>query len=488
MKRFTIRLACLLFWLAAQGQQTIVPFAMPLADSHESAIVMESRPDTATKSSLRSSKISDTLSQSRIGGSEQTQAFATNTLLTENWEAAIAGWFVYGYATNSWIVNDCAGSSTPGTKAGYISRGGAANNCVPTGNKQYAYTNTNILSVPNNQWSILYKQIDARCYTNMQISLDYKLIGETGYDEFDLVYSFNGTTWFPYTAKASNVGAAWIPSGTINLPAAVNRSIFYLGFRFTYDYSVNNQPPAAVDNINLTGLNDMDLVITYTCSNCLSNPGNLYNFSSASSNFAAGVVITGYSWTFGASSTPSTSTSANPTGVTYSAAGSPTVCLTVTDNFGCVQSICTVVPMSTLPIELLSFTGLPKACKDNELKWSTATETNNDRFEIERCTDGINYVKIGEVPGAGTSTQVLNYAYHDANSVTGVAYYRLKQVDYNGTYSYSGIIAITNDCVPKHVAYVTDMLGQLIQENYTGPRVIHYEDGSVTKIYGEISD
>lgn len=99
---------------------------------------------------------------------------------------------------------------------------------------------------------------------------------------------------------------------------------------------------------------------------------------------------------------------------------------------------------SPLPIELLSFSG---NCDANitHLKWSTATESNNDFFTIERSSDGINYIVLGTVDGAGNSLHTLNYSYFDQTPLEGTNYYRLKQTDFDGQFEYSEIIAVKCD-------------------------------------------
>ena len=102
----------------------------------------------------------------------------------------------------------------------------------------------------------------------------------------------------------------------------------------------------------------------------------------------------------------------------------------------------TEVEDNPLPIELVDFTGRQT---DNsiELEWTTQSESNNDYFEIERSTDGVNFVTIGFIQGAGNSDQPLNYQFTDGEPVSGYAYYRLSQVDYDGTRSYADkVIAI----------------------------------------------
>jgi hypothetical protein len=99
----------------------------------------------------------------------------------------------------------------------------------------------------------------------------------------------------------------------------------------------------------------------------------------------------------------------------------------------------------TLPIELLSFSG---SLEDNTavLYWSTATETNNDYFTIERSTDAINFTDAGRVDGAGTSTAVRNYSFpddlQDLYDEFPVFYYRLKQTDFDGRSDHSATIAL----------------------------------------------
>ena len=101
-------------------------------------------------------------------------------------------------------------------------------------------------------------------------------------------------------------------------------------------------------------------------------------------------------------------------------------------------------PIFYLPVELLAF----QAAYDNRtvlLKWETATENNNDRFEIERSTDGVNFQKIGYVKGAGSSTTPKSYNYIDGRAYLLEAktfYYRLKQYDVDGQYTTSTIKAI----------------------------------------------
>ena len=103
--------------------------------------------------------------------------------------------------------------------------------------------------------------------------------------------------------------------------------------------------------------------------------------------------------------------------------------------------------LAPLPIELVYFEA---KCENNEalLKWTTATETNNDHFTIERSYDGTAFEVIAIVDGAGNSTSLIDYSYTDKNFLANRAYYRLKQTDFDGKHSYSEIVS-TEGCSEK---------------------------------------
>ncbi|MCW8813214.1 MAG: T9SS type A sorting domain-containing protein [Chlorobium sp.] len=111
-----------------------------------------------------------------------------------------------------------------------------------------------------------------------------------------------------------------------------------------------------------------------------------------------------------------------------------------------------------IPVELTSFTA-----SVNEgnvvLNWSTATETNNHLFEIERKAVTSEYITIGYVEGAGTTTEPQNYSYTDNEVETGTYTYRLKQVDFDGTFTYSNEVEVD----------VTAPLSFNLDQNYPNP-------------------
>jgi len=100
-------------------------------------------------------------------------------------------------------------------------------------------------------------------------------------------------------------------------------------------------------------------------------------------------------------------------------------------------------PCIFLPISLTSFSGdYQAASRTNELFWTTSSETNNDFFLVERSFDGITFSPIADIDGAGNTSSKTDYVYHDPIESSGVFYYRLKQVDFNGSFSYSNTISL----------------------------------------------
>ena len=94
-----------------------------------------------------------------------------------------------------------------------------------------------------------------------------------------------------------------------------------------------------------------------------------------------------------------------------------------------------------LPVEFAYFKG-SSVNEQAFLEWGTATEIENDGFEIARSSDGKNFEKIGYINGEGNSNSEINYVFTDRNPSAGINYYRLKQVDYNGEYAYSDIVIV----------------------------------------------
>lgn len=95
----------------------------------------------------------------------------------------------------------------------------------------------------------------------------------------------------------------------------------------------------------------------------------------------------------------------------------------------------------TLPINLLSFTG-ERVHEGIQLHWRTATEQNNDYMAIERAGPDFQFTEIGRVNGVGTTTEPQDYDFLDEAPLAGVNYYRLRQVDIDGTMEYHPVIPV----------------------------------------------
>ncbi|SDI98589.1 Por secretion system C-terminal sorting domain-containing protein [Pedobacter sp. ok626] len=94
-----------------------------------------------------------------------------------------------------------------------------------------------------------------------------------------------------------------------------------------------------------------------------------------------------------------------------------------------------------LPVQLNAFRGAAKG-KSITINWSTVSETNHERFELFRSSDAKEFSKIATRTGAGSSNQQRYYTYEDIKPLPGTNYYRLKQIDFDGKYSNSEVIAV----------------------------------------------
>ena len=162
-----------------------------------------------------------------------------------------------------------------------------------------------------------------------------------------------------------------------------------------------------------------------------------------------------------------------------------------------------------LPVELTAFTATALG-RTVQLKWSTASEKNTARFEVERSLDGTAFDRIGTVAAAGTSTAPQAYALTDAQlpASTRTLYYRLKQVDQDGTFSFSpvrrvglseaaeglalypnpthGSSATLTGSQPGTLVHVFDALGRVVTSataDATGTAALALPAGLATGVY-----
>lgn len=101
----------------------------------------------------------------------------------------------------------------------------------------------------------------------------------------------------------------------------------------------------------------------------------------------------------------------------------------------------TLFSFAELPVLLIYLKG-KQVGADVQIDWATSGETDNDHFDIERSANGLSFSKIGTIKGSGSSTMQKNYQFLDEQPLPGTNYYRLKQVDNNDEFVYSGTISV----------------------------------------------
>ena len=119
----------------------------------------------------------------------------------------------------------------------------------------------------------------------------------------------------------------------------------------------------------------------------------------------------------------------------------------------------------SLPITWLDFFAIIENQKV-KLSWKTANEFNNVRFEIERSKDGGSFSKVGEIAGRGNSTVLQQYSFYDEQPIPGKIFYRLKQVDIDGHFTYSDIQSVLLDDPRTVIFYPNPVSGSGIINIY----------------------
>jgi hypothetical protein len=125
--------------------------------------------------------------------------------------------------------------------------------------------------------------------------------------------------------------------------------------------------------------------------------------------------------------------------------------ITSTENFTSLGDFVLASTSESLPITLLNFSAAYEP--DNrrvKLNWTTIREINNDFFTIERSPDAIHFEATKEIKGAGNTAERLTYTTYDENPLPGTSYYRLRQTDFNGTHTYSKLVAIQNGSLTRN--------------------------------------
>jgi len=136
---------------------------------------------------------------------------------------------------------------------------------------------------------------------------------------------------------------------------------------------------------------------------------------------------------------------------------------------------------AALPVELIEFTGR-EINKNTELKWTTASEIDHDFFEIQHSHDGRNFYPIGKVQGKGSPTELTNYKFNHQNPFSGINYYRLSSVAFNGTVEQSQIISVSFKSDNKVVVFPSIVSNDYLNIRYQGEEVstvIYTQSGKI---------
>jgi hypothetical protein len=152
--------------------------------------------------------------------------------------------------------------------------------------------------------------------------------------------------------------------------------------------------------------------------------------------------LTGLTWYYNGSpiATDTTKVTVGP----YAAPGVHMYVAVYTNACGTFYDTAFVTASATVPVKLVSFNAT-QSNNDVRLDWKTASEINNDHFEIEKSFNGVDFKTIGFAKGSGTTSQMTRYASLDQDALNTSArnlYYRLKQVDRDGSVSYSHIAVV----------------------------------------------
>lgn len=226
-----------------------------------------------------------------------------------------------------------------------------------------------------------------------------------------------------------NISISTRPTGTDNTPLAAASNVAICS-QITGGGGSNNGVTSVIDrwwdissSLNPTGttpIPPVTLTLTYRGSeNTMTSPTSILGFQH----------WTGSTWNDGHGGAAGTVTS---TGTAGSQSGQNSVTASGLTQFSPYIIVRANAP---LPVELLNFTA---TCNDDKviIKWSTASEINNDYFTIERSQDGLVWETLFIVQGAGNSNNPLSYEQIDNSPISGTTYYRLKQTDYDGSYKY----------------------------------------------------
>jgi uncharacterized repeat protein (TIGR01451 family) len=275
---------------------------------------------------------------------------------------------------------------------------------------------------------------------------------------FDPINTFVGNAYFTYTATDNNNVVS--NTALYTIPVAQDIASTYTAYN-TAKGGSNKYVTGDV----LAQLTDLNTAV-YTTSTS-TTPGIIYDATTGvlQSGAANGLATTGTNAVLATTGPAGNTANTLPAGVSldpatgrlyvsdasqlvnYNTARTYSVYVITTDlNGGINQALSTfTIGAYPLPVVLTEFTAQAVLNRDALLKWATASEKNNDHFEVERSFDGTSFTTIGQVAGHGTTSAASAYTLTDAGvaaKARGPVYYRLRQVDLDGTSSYSPVRSV----------------------------------------------
>jgi hypothetical protein len=152
------------------------------------------------------------------------------------------------------------------------------------------------------------------------------------------------------------------------------------------------------------------------------------------------------------------------------------------------------VPYSTLPVKFAGF-AVTRLLNDVLLQWSTSEEVNAGTYQVDRSYDAANWNAIASVKAVGTTNSLSNYSYTDKNNTAAIIYYRIRQIDNNGQFTYTSVRSVKNESNKEvKIASVQNKILLQFPEQVKGAVMIRVvalsgqviEEQSLTRPYGQI--
>lgn len=300
----------------------------------------------------------------------------------------------------------------------------------------------------------LYQDITTIPCTQLTWSVAHR--GRNGIDTMG-VY-IGPTNNVVFQRKCGTDNTAWVVyTGNYNVPAGQTTT------RFEF------RAISTSNGVNSVG-NLIDDVRFYCTGNTVTVNSPVICSGSSTSLIASGG--TSYTWSNGLG-TGNTVVVNPPVTTTYT--------VTATTSPGCtITSSCIVTVNGCLPVDLLSFevkcqNGVPL------IKWTTASEENNDYFMVEGSENGTEYMPLGIVDGSGNSNDVKEYIWTNEMSTNGIHYFRLGQTDFNGHAEYFSPIMLNNDCDTENP--VLTLLNNPITDNIDFKLIVNHSDNIIVSVY-----